>query len=97
MTRGTFGKLFFRVPWNKIWKEPCHVVVENVHIFCTLYDKYNFDVNKEMIIEEKLKQLKEAEENEVNRGFLNYVNNFFRKNYSSHPRNLQLTLNSRNS
>ena len=63
--KGIVGKLFFQVPWTKIWKEPCHVVVENVHILCSLASKYNHEGIKEMLVEDKLSRLKEIEENEV--------------------------------
>jgi len=65
LEKGIIGKLFFQVPWTKIWKEPCHIVIENVHILCSLSSKYNYEAMQEMLIEQKLNLLKEAEENEV--------------------------------
>lgn len=65
IVKGIVGKLFFQVPWTKIWKEPCHVVVENVHILCSLASRYNHEGLQEMLVDDKLSRLKEIEENEV--------------------------------
>jgi len=64
LVRGIVGKLFFQVPWTKIWKEPCHVLIENVHILGSLSSVFNYEANQEVLIKQKLSQLKEAEENE---------------------------------
>jgi len=87
LVKGIVGKLFFQIPWTKIWKEPCHVVIENVHILATLDSVFNYEANQEMLIKQKLSELKEAEENEVENVIQrNHIHKTFRKNFFKHHR-----------
>ena len=61
------------MPWTKIWKEPCIVVMEDIHLVCAISNNYDQKNLKKFHLNQKFSKLKKLENQEVNFNFVNYT------------------------
>jgi hypothetical protein len=54
-----------QIPWNKIWTQPCKIILEDIHILIETSDIYAKSFHKKRKDDKKLKEIKALNKNEV--------------------------------
>lgn len=74
LKRGVIGSLDLQIPWNKIWTQPCKIILEDIHILIETVDVYAKSFQKKCQNEKHRKNIKALNKDEV-------VILYFDKNY----------------